>query len=137
MEDRYSNAKNSTSVPACVPMLPPMPLQTGPGPGAGGVGRDDELQVERRPEREGEGELEGEVEEMVGEAVGVAGEGAVVRDAPAAELGRVGDLDLQKDDQDVEEDGDQERPAEVSEPLPPGDARHGEEEGREEHQVEV
>lgn len=56
---------------------------------------------------------------MLAEAEEVAGEGAVVLEAPVAELGGVGELDPERDQQEVEEDGDQAGPAQVGQPPPP------------------
>src|SRR5262249_47542426 len=94
----------------------------------------EEREVERCPEDQGESELPRQGEEVVEEAVGVAGEGAVVREAPGTELGGIDRLDREENKEYIENDSDQESPAQVPQPLPPGDVRHGEEEGEEEHQ---
>jgi uncharacterized membrane protein YhaH (DUF805 family) len=94
-------------------------------------------QVERRPEQEGEGELERQVEQVLAEAPEVAREGTVMSQAPGSEPHGIGGLHVEEDQEDVEEDGDQQSPAEARQPPAPGDPWHGQEQGAQHHQMEV
>src|SRR6185369_1005602 len=64
-------------------------------------------QIKPRPQDQRERELERQVEEMLAEAPEVAGEGAVVGQAPVAELGGVDEFHVEEEQEDVEEDRDQ------------------------------
>ncbi len=94
-------------------------------------------QVEAGPEQERQRELERQIEQVLAESPEVAGEGAVVSQAPGAKAGGIDELHAEEDQHDVEEHGRQQGPAEVLQSLPPGEARHGEEERDQHHQVEV
>src|SRR5579864_4323931 len=91
------------------------------GPAQGGLA--EPRVVEAAPQQQRQRQLEGQVEEVLAEAPEVAREGAVVGEAPGAELGGVGELGEEDDQHDVVGDGDHGGGAQVEQALAPRQAR--------------